>query len=343
MAKKNLQVPAYFMGWLTQELGLGMGIGNVFYMAQAGTSMETMLKSNGVPDAAIYHTLATAYAATTGSQNDVVVVTPGLYTETAMTTWSNSMTHLVGLGGPNQHHIRQGGTDTGAVAIRNTATTGLDAILYVTGHHCQVHNIDMQNHYNASTNRADFKVGGRNIFVKNCSFRGGDEANQLNHDDAGTPVIFANVSGAGMSAIFRDCHFGNSSNDTTTAGFLMIFEGSAGNVTAYFTEFYNCIFDQRTETVTSAVAPIWLSGGGGNGPTQRYNYFKDCLFYHFDGTGAGNSPYVIVDDNGYNHANIMANCTAVGYTAWTNHATYTYAPENLSTTHMGLAVLQATS
>jgi hypothetical protein len=338
VSKRYIQT--HVLNWLTNELGIGPAIGNVFYMAQAGTAMESMLLANGVPDSMIYHTLATAYAVTTAAQNDVVLITPGLYTETTMTTWANSCTHLIGLGGSNQRCVRQGGGDY-SVAIRNTATTGLDAILYVTGHNCQFMGFDMQNDYNSDTNRTDLKIGGRNLYFKNCCFRGGDSANQINHDDAGLSVLFADVAGAGNGCRFDRCHFGNSSNDTKTAGFVMMFEGTHANTTGYFIEFDKCVFEMRCETGTStAVGLVNFNAVGG---TDRYTWFKDCLFYNFWQNHGGSLAYVMVQESGYTHDIILDNCVAHGFTAWANNNAHIFAPETLSTGHMGQTVAVHTS
>src|SRR4030042_3098416 len=129
MKIKKRNFKPYVMQWLVNKLGLGLGIGNIYYVADSTTEFYNNLVENGVPKDEIFSLPSLALAECTSSQNDVVMVAPGLYTETAAIAWSTHNTHMVGIAAPM----------TGAdytythVPVIYTATAAVDSGITVTG------------------------------------------------------------------------------------------------------------------------------------------------------------------------------------------------------------------
>lgn len=315
---------------------LGPGCGDVYYTvaAKASTDLYYMkLVEHGVDEDHIFTTLADAYAATTAAQNDVVAMLPGLYTVTASLAWAKSATHLVGLGGPNQRYGRSAGTDAGMVALRCT-TSAVDSILNVTGHYVHISGIDTCNNYSGNDNRCDIMIAGRNTYISNCAFRGGNGADQLNHLDAGVAMIIdPSTLGGGNGLKVVNTHFGNSSNTARSVGASWIYVLTSGGVLGgYFQEFENCRFETRIETASSATAGIMLASGPG---IARSMLFKDCFFYNFWINHAGHAYYVVVDATVDTHDIVFMNCAQQNFFAWSNSAAYCFTNSPIANTDGG--------
>ena len=95
--------------WIMNYAGLGPGIGDIRYVAPAhsATSLyRQQLEELGVDSEDIYTLPSLAYAAVSANRNDVILLCPGTYTETATITWAKAQTHMIGIGNPTW---RQGG------------------------------------------------------------------------------------------------------------------------------------------------------------------------------------------------------------------------------------------
>lgn len=156
--KRNFK--PYVLNWLMGELGLGLSIGNIFYVAEAASGMEQNLKDNGVPDSEIYHTLLSVEDAMVAGNNDVAVVAPGTYTETVETDWDKRYCHMVGLGGPN---IR--GYDTYGTQFYTTTATQA-AVIHISGQRCQFHNVTFANNGDNAACLTAVKIDGYGIRLK---------------------------------------------------------------------------------------------------------------------------------------------------------------------------------
>ena len=130
--------------WIMGQTGLGPGIGNIKYLVPNTSStsqFRNILQENNTPDADMFTTLASAEAAMEAYQNDVLLVMPGLYTESAETDWDKAWTHMIGLGGPNTY----GEYAEPNCVIRTTGTSVVNT-LDVTGQLCQFHNVTFNNY-----------------------------------------------------------------------------------------------------------------------------------------------------------------------------------------------------
>ncbi len=87
------------LSYIQGALGMGF-LGEIHFAVGAisgTTGHRQELEKWGVPAAHMYTTHVLAEDAATGDRNDVVVVMPGSYTQTAALTWDKSYTHMIGM------------------------------------------------------------------------------------------------------------------------------------------------------------------------------------------------------------------------------------------------------
>ena len=295
----------------------GVGCGDVYYVVDTKTSNPyyDKLIAGGAKGKNIFTTIASAYAATTTGQNDVVALTPGVYTVTAELEWANDSTHLVGLGGPNQRYCPTTATE-GAVKIY-CATTATDSILSISGDYCQFYGFQTQNTFSITTNRADIIIGGKNTYMNNVHARGGNGANQLNHADGGVPLIFESGGGNGFFA--ERCQFGTAGNNARTVGAgAVLFESVSS---AYAPLFRDCRFEMHSETDASANPKLIHLAA--DYAINALLMFERCSFYNLSNDGI-NLDYAIVDACTTQHQIGLMDCMMIGIDYWSNVAAYTF-------------------
>lgn len=313
----------YINGYMASTLGLGPGMGDIFYLVPTDASTaryKSWLEAGGVEGDHIFSTFASAYDATTACRNDVVAVLPGTYTVTASDTLDKNQTHVIGLGGPNQRHVPT--TATNGTVKFYCATTGIDSIFSVTGHYIQLHNFQTQNTYSSNDNRCDIEIKGKNTYMKGIFSRGGNGENQLNHADGGVPLIIATgTAGAGNGFTAEDCIFGSAGNSARTVGAgAVLFEGGA--VAGFAPVFRNCTFEMRCET--SGSTDPKLIHLADDYAVDRYLLFDNCFFYNFWENMGGAPDYVIVDACATTHSIVLKNSTQMGFDNWCDVATYCF-------------------
>ena len=297
---------------------IGIGCGDIYYVVTSKASSNLYyqrLKENGIPGSDIFTTLALAYAATTGDQNDVIAVTPGAYTVTAELEWANDQTHLIGLGGPNQRYCPT--TATGGAVKFYCATTGIDSILSISGDYNQFYGFQTQNTYSATTNRADIIIGGKNTYMNSVHARGGNGANQLNHADGGVPLIFESAGGDGFFA--ERCQFGTAGNNARTLGAgAVLFESVSS---AYAPLFKECRFEMNSDTDASSNPKLIHLAA--DYAINALLLFERCSFYVRSDTGI-KMDYAIVDACTTQHQIGLMDCISIGIDYWCNVADYTF-------------------
>lgn len=310
MALEKRWLQPYVMNWLISHLGLGMAVGNIFYVATDGGTWETLLENNGVPDSKIYHKVSTALAVCTTNQNDVVLVTPGAHVETAEVDWSLSSTHLVGLGRP------PGFSDyTMAGCHMYSTTTSVANALHVTGNNCQFINVGITNAGNNAACLYGLKLAGYGNTFRGCSMMGIMAANQIS-TAAAASVLIASLS---SDYLFEDCVIGqNCWGARTTANQGQVYYGGttesglgAGNGPQNGL-WRRCTFLSQGTTTT---VPMIYTAPGGTEAMDRYHMFEDCLFANYSGSDAAISA-VFSDGCLTWHNIILRRCTAVGYDEW---------------------------
>jgi len=302
MIKKRNLDPSLIQ-WIMTQTGLGPGVGEIFYVAadsSATSQYRTQLESMGVDSGSIYTLPSLAYAATVPYRNDVILITPGTYTETEKITWANAQTHMIGIGNPTW---RQGGK----IRIQTT-TEDVDAVIDVTGTgvHFQGFNITQNGAFAA--NVTALRLSSTYFSASQLDLRGHLQSAVAGIEGASS-LEFAHGSSLGFGSTFKDCNFGTGSGATRTAsgattnGVIYFATASQNGSPAAYTEFHNCRVLSRAETAATSMVKFVT----GSFSTDRYVLWNDCLFYnfwmnkngtlescfYFDSTTAG-SPYQIL-------------------------------------------------
>lgn len=289
---------------------IGIGMGDIYYMVVAKTTANLFyqkLIANGISEGDIFTSLATAYAATTASQNDVIVATPGAYDETAELAWSNPYTHLVGLAGPNA----MGDYYEPGVVIY-TDTTQVANVINLTGHNSQFYNVAIQNAGNHAENIAALRLNAYGCYFGNVGLMGMMTANQDSEATAAALYIHTD----GHTPIFDNCVIGQDvwgTRDAVNSG-VVYFSGSQPNDGL----FRNCIFKSISKTATCAMIAAPAANDVGRGWI-----FNNCTFHNFaDDDTQMNQVFYGGAASAYPWPVILHNCMAQGYDRWTDNTDY---------------------
>jgi len=290
---------------------LGPGCGKIVWMVATKAESNLYYKQlhdNGVSDNDMYTTLTTALAATTASRNDVILATPGTYTETAEVAWSKANTHLVGLGGPN---ARGDYGEPNVVIYTTTAAVG--ATVNITGQNCQFYNVTIQNAGNDAGNLCAVLLNKYGCYFENVSIQGNLASTQRSTAACSSLYISTN----GHYPMFVNCNFGNTcwgaisgANQASCVRFV----GSQPNDG----HFKNCRFlsDSSTASVVAVSAPLNCSAG-------RNWLWEDCFFYNYNSTPGTNLNQVFyiagpAPTHGFAYKATLRGCTANGWDEWTD-------------------------
>jgi hypothetical protein len=297
------------------------GFGDAFFLAASG-SYNNFLTEMGIDRDKIFTSLPLAYNKMRDDQGDTLYILPGDHAVVAQLVWAKHNTHLVGLAsGPNQ---RLGASTwvRGQTRVK-CVTANIDSILRITGQYVQLHGFELFNNYSDSDNRADLIITSKNTYMNRIFCRGGNGANQLNHADAGVPIIFeTGTAGAGNGFLAEECQFGSSGNSARTVGAgSMLFEGGA--VAGFAAEFRKCKFEMRCET-SGSTDPKLIHLANASYSLDRQLMLIDCDFYNFWENHAGLLDYAIVDACTTTHDIILKNCSMRGIDAWCNVATHCF-------------------
>lgn len=305
----------YMRNLLAQQLEIPL-VGKIFFAVPAASSTsgysDWIRREMDVPSELISEgntAINLAYANMTANQNDVLLVAPGLYTETVSIDWAKSHTHIVGMGGPNID---------GRVAKYNTMlyldTASIDYALDVSGEECQFRNFQIQSGVlsgsaNATTLSAARVTGYGNRFSK-VMFKGIHSAAQL----AAVACSSLEIGGDASYSRFEDCVIGqNGWGGVRTIAYQghLIFT-SAVTPSPQNGTFKHCLFLDRSDTTGLATVVIKTYGG-----LDRLWLFEDCHFDNWSTNYAGTMAQVFVNAVMMQAANIrLKNCSASGYGAW---------------------------
>lgn len=305
MIKKRNLDPSLIQ-WIMTVTGLGPGIGEIFYVAPSASSTSqyrTQLQAMGVKDENIYSLPSAAFKDMIAYRNDVMLVMPGAYAETASLAWSKANTHLIGLGGPNTF----GDYSEPNVAIY-TATTSVAEVINVTGQNCQFHNITVGNFGNNAANLAALKLDAYGCYFKNVAFQGATTA--------GTDDVVAAASlyidDGGSYPIFERCVIGQNVWDVREGALsgVLRFTGTAGTG-PFGGEFRQCRFLSRSDTATVAMVAL-----PANYCMHGTWLFDNCTFENYADNWAVNLNQVFYDNCGTTHSVVLHHCMAVGCDEW---------------------------
>jgi len=317
MSLTDLQIGS----WNVLGMNIPPTIGDIRYLvASASDKYASKLKSLGIENSKIYTSLAEAEDDMVGDQGDTLVVFPGNHLVSASITWDKNDTRIIGWGSPNQGY--QPSTLTSGGARLTCVTTSITQILNITGHYVQMYNIGTQNTYSSANNVCDIKVAGKNFYARNCSFRGGTGASQINAAHAGIPlVVDMSVAGAGNAMWIDHCLLGSSGNTIRTAG-TGCFEAYAASpeVGGFGMQFTDCRFS--TYSATAGVVAVSISGPFN---FDRELYFKNCMFFCFNNMSTNLDHVFDMDSLGASVGWVFLHgCAAMGFDNWATAGSHMY-------------------
>ena len=303
MIKKRNLDPSLIQ-WIMNETGLGPGIGEIFYVAPADAStsqFRTQLQSMGVKD--IHLLPSVAEAKMVAYRNDVMLVAPGAYAETAEIAWDKAFSHIIGLGGDNI-----GGDYSEPNVVIYSVTANVASVLTVTGQYSRFINFVVENNANDADNLTAATIGIYGTTWKRVAFHGHMAATQ------NTTVAAASlyITGAGMYPLLEDCIIGQSVwgiRSGALSGVLRF--TSSGRPNGGILR--RCKLLSYSNTVTCAMVAV--PAGVNIGRDWNFEY---CLFRNDNpdyGTKLNQVFYLEPTGLQKNVINLMG-CGAFGFDAW---------------------------
>ena len=206
----------------------------------------------------VFHTsLVTAEAALTANRNDVLMFTPENHTLAATLTWSNNMTHLIGMYPPTMMNMRS--------RIGHAVT--LDPLINVTGYGCSLQNIYTMYGTDNATDLTCLKVTGNRNTFKHCHFLCQHDTPM---DEATFKMLhFTETSPTdGLEHYFDHCTV-SAQASTMTDGELIKINGTPRLI------FEDCNFLMTTD----AADPRFMDSTAGDG--AGFVIFKNCVLHNF--------------------------------------------------------------
>jgi len=301
---KKRDLKPYVMQWLANKLGLGLSIGDIYYVAASGGLWEANLLENGVPSNEIFSTVTAGEDALTGGQHDVLCVTPGVYDEDATITWDKSHTHMVGLSGPPQHSE----WSIPNVSIYTDATDNA-SVLTVTGHYCQFHNFAVSNYGNNAACLTAVTINGYGNYFSFVDMIGAMLAAQIAVVAASSLYFGAD----GANSLLEDCNIGSSAWATRTVANsgVIRYTGTAGGGGPSNSTLRRCNINSRAETNTMAMVAL-----PANNCCARGWLYDQCHFNNFWVNHGGTLLSAFYDNCGTTHDITLRNCSAQGIARW---------------------------
>ena len=295
--------------WIMTVTGLGPGIGEMFWVApraSATSQFKTQLEDDlGVSDN-IYATPIVGEVPMVAYRNDVMLVMPGNYLQTASIAWGKANSHMIGLAGPS---IGGDYGDASGVNLYTTTAAVADCI-HITGKTSQFLNMGFDNNGAATTNRAGAKIDAAGVHMKNCTIIGNMNGTQA----ANANCASLKIDGGGHYPVIENCTIGSDvwgARSAASSGQILFADNSQPNDGL----FRNCVI--RSESVTAAacmvvVNPLHACGRGW--------IFDNCGFINVahsggaQGTTLTQAFYLAVGDAGVEI--FLHNCYAAGLDQW---------------------------
>jgi len=300
--KRNLD--SSLIQWIMTQTGLGPGIGEVFYVAptaSATSQFKTQLESMNVESGSIYATPTAAEAAMVAYRNDVMLVAPAAYAQTASITWDKAFSHMLGMGGPNV-----GGDYSEYGCALYTTTANVAEIINITGQNCIFNGLIFNNVGADADNVTAVKLDKYGCVFKDCHIAGTMAATQ-------SAAVLANslqIEYDGMYPIFDHCIIGQdvwSERTGANAGVILFKDGQTnGGI------FRDCQILSRSETATCAFVSVVGANKLGRGWT-----FRNCDFNNYTtGTKMNQAFYESASNSIGDRQIVLVNCSLNGCDAW---------------------------
>lgn len=307
MIKKRNLDPS-LVQWIMTTTGLGPGIGEIFYVAPASSStsqFRTQLQTMGVKDENIDLLPSAAEAKMVAYRNDVMLVAPGAYPETAEIAWDKPWSHIVGMGGPNQL-----GDYSEPNVVIYTVTANVANTINITGQNSIFVNLNVQNNAADADNLSAIKLDKYGCYFKNVRASGCMAATQ-----AATALACSLwIRGAGMYPIFEDCVIGHDVWTTRSGANQGVILFNESNTQANGGLFKNCQLLSVCETATGNFVAVV-----GNNVLGRGWVFDDCIFNNYTtGTRMNQAFYQSASNSINDRAVLLKDCilNTKGCDAW---------------------------
>jgi len=308
MIKKRNLDPSLIQ-WIMTQTGLGPGVGELHWVAPAKSSTSqyrTQLQRWGVEqNYEIHTTIAKAEAEMVAYRNDVMMVMPGAYDETASLAWDKANSHILGLGGPNS----LGDHSEPNVCIY-TDSTEVAEVLNLTGQNSLFINVNVENYGAHASNIAAVNLNAYGCYFENCRIAGNMTSEQNGAVAAGS-LLF---SAGGMYPIFKNCQIGQDVWGTrTTANSGVIVYNNSGRPNG--SDFINCRIVSVGDDIACAMVRIATSTSIGRG-----HRFDNCIFSQFASLAAGDKDLTrcfYTPSTGVQKDIIhLHDCMGIGITEW---------------------------
>ena len=298
---KHRNLDPSLIQWIMAITGLGPGIGELKYVAPAAAATSqyrTQLQSMGVDNISLLPSVAEAK--TVAARNDVMLIAPGAYAETASIAWDKDFLHAIGLAGPRSWSDY---SEPG-VSIYTTTAAVAEAV-NVTGDYCQFHGINFANNGANTGNLAAFLLNGYGGVMKGCSF---DGAMNTTNDVAAAAAVY--VHSNAHDYLFEDCRIGDASwwvRDTTACGQL-----SFTGTNSYNGLFRNCLFQMQSVTAASCLVRIATTTA-----LRLDTIFERCMFTNQYLNWGGNLNQVFYQTGAQATCRILLkDCAMSGFDEW---------------------------
>jgi len=295
--------------WIMTVTGLGPGLGEFFWVAPTDSATSQfkaeLLDMLGV-GTQIYATPTAAEAAMVAYRNDVMLIAPGNYVQTAEIDWDKAYSHIVGLAGPNT-----GGDYGDEVGVNlYTTTASVAQLLDISGKGSRIINIGVDNNGANAANVAAVKLDAVGLFIKGCTFFGNMNDTQGASANCASVIVKADA----MYPLIEDCVIGSDCWGTrsgSNSGQILFNEAGQPNNGV----FRNCII--RSLSVTAATCMVAINPYNAIG---RGWVFDNCGFLNSAQSGGGQGTqlnqvfYWASNDAGIEI--ILHNCYASGADEW---------------------------
>ena len=217
--------------------------------------------------------LATAYAATTSNNNDIILLDAHTsHKLAAMLTISNNRVHFFGMdGGERLEDQRTLISNTVAGAATDTA------MIKITGTGVTFRNIKFANNFTVAQNLYCVDDQGVDTLFKNCTIQNLGSAHLTNNAAASLRL-------ASDTALYKECTLGQDTLKVTSTGGQQVLIKANGAAVARRVCFKDCQFQAFTSDTTHVFVRV-----SANGDIDRYIRFlnPDFMNFNFDASNGG--------------------------------------------------------
>ena len=235
--------------------GLGIGMGNVFYVCPS-TSACRLLWTSRIYGEQLFTTLEAAYAKTATNRNDVIVLSPDTHALAEGLTIAKNKIHIVGADASGRFFGQRA-----KISFADGIATALKAAVIVTGNGCSITGVKIINNNTDTDVKWGLSDEGEYNLYKNCSFENWGQ---------NAVSVAGEVNLASDSVTFIDCLFGSTSVSIT--GTLHPNVNITSITDGYF---QNCLFLRKAGATTN----IFVYGTGAEIVTRSL-IMKNCTFFN---------------------------------------------------------------